>query len=29
LQTYRRVGLAPFKTALYPETTRIRQVNAA
>ena len=29
LQTYRRVGLAPFKTALYPETTRARQASAA
>ena len=29
LQTYRRVGLAPFKTALYPETTRTGQANAA
>ena len=29
LQTYRRVGLAPFKTALYPETTRAGQASAA
>ena len=29
LQTYRRGGLAPFKTALYPETTRAGQASAA
>jgi sulfite reductase (NADPH) hemoprotein beta-component len=29
LQTYRRVGLAPFKQALYPTTARGKQANAA